>query len=128
MANKLHLDYAVSRDAEAPEARSSFKSFKCLQALPFLPIGDVIYGYKNVQRNAPPKFNTYMKYFEKWYLGEAKIIEGVERRKIPVFRIEQWNVHARVLADDPRTSNSLESSHKSFAVNIIDFNYFGIFD
>ncbi len=96
------------------------QSFKRLCALPFVPVKDVISAFSEIKKAAPSKFSVMTKYFETWYIGDFKKNSKV-LRKIPCYPISMWNVHARVLADDPRTNNSLESWHKILEVFIFYF-------
>ena len=66
---------------------------------------------------APVELKEYLIYFETYYIGNLK--NGSKSyRQVPSFPIELWNVHRFVLADEPRTNNSLESWHKQFASDV----------
>lgn len=83
----------------------------------FLPVSDVIFGFKHICDHAPASLSPVLDYFETYYIGKIDPVKQT-RRKVPSFRIPMWNVYERVVADKPRTNNSIESWHKQFANDI----------
>ncbi len=93
-----------------PEIR---KHFKYLKALCFVPCGDVIEAFNLIRSCSPKSFLPMYTHIEKFYIGKPKLNSpGV--RAIPVYPIAMWNCYQRVLDDDERTNNSVESWHKAF--------------
>ncbi|CAM4952107.1 unnamed protein product [Rotaria socialis] len=87
---------------------------KMLIGLAFLPLSDVITGFDLVAG----EFNDddaddLLDYFERTWIGEPKR-RGVGRKK-PQFDIPLWNVYDRVMANLPRSNNSVEGWHNAFA-------------
>ncbi len=88
-------------------------SFKKLKALCFLPTTEVIQAFKLIEKSSAPDFQPMIGYFEKWYIGKPKSnCPGV--RLVPSYPITTWNCYQRVLNDEQRTNNSLESWHQQF--------------
>ncbi len=86
-----------------------YNLFRSLQYLAFVPISDVKRVYIHIKQKYT-KYVKTLKYFEKYYAG--KITRA--NRKPPVFAIEMWNCHERVLGGSPRTNYSVEAWHKPF--------------
>ncbi len=45
-------------------------SYKRIKTLPFLPLEDVIYGFKLIKENSLEIFNRVLDYFEHTYIGD----------------------------------------------------------
>jgi hypothetical protein len=108
-ANKLKKDYISNYKIR--------KCFKWLRALPFVPPEDVADAFNEVKRISPPKFKCINEYFETYYIGKLKSTSRTAR-KVPMFKIEWWNVYNRVLTDVARTNNSIEAWHKQFQIQL----------
>lgn len=89
------------------------KIFKFLQALAFVPKKDVIICLNHIKSNCPSKFMPMLNYFEKYYVGNLKK-NSHSIRHVPLYPIDLWNIHDRIINSLPRTNNSLESWHKQF--------------
>ena len=88
-------------------------SFKKLKALCFVPTTEVIQAFKLIEKSSAPDFQPMIGYLEKWYIGKPKSnCPGV--RLVPSYPITMWNCYQRVLNDEQRTNNSLESWHQQF--------------
>ncbi|CAF0933776.1 unnamed protein product [Brachionus calyciflorus] len=83
------------------------KNFRRLQALAFLPTGDVIQAFSLIKKDSPTYFNQILNYFENNYKGKVKDFKQTE----PRYPIEIWNLYERIKLDLPRTNNSVESWH-----------------
>ncbi|CAF0709721.1 unnamed protein product [Brachionus calyciflorus] len=92
------------------------KNFKFLQALAFVPKKDVIFCLNQIKANCPNKFMPMLNYFEKYYIGNLKK-NSSSIRHVPLFTIDLWNIHDRIVNGLPRTNNSLESWHKQFELD-----------
>jgi hypothetical protein len=94
-------------------------SFNLLKTLAFVPPDDIIEAFSLISEDSPQVFKPMLTYFEKFYIG--KLRNGSKSiRNDPIFPIETWNVYERVIADLPRTNNSVEAWHKAFANGIND--------
>lgn len=101
---------------ETYNSYASFRaSFKLIQALPFLPLDEVINGLKIVKSSSTKKFKPIVSYFEKNYVGKLKANTRGIRDK-PRFSMNLWNVYDRVKNDLPRTNNAVESWHSKISV------------
>ena len=89
------------------------KYYKYLKALCFVPCEDVIEAFTLIQSTAPNSFLPMCTHLENYYIGKPKRnCPGV--RAVPIYPIPMWNCYERVLNDDERTNNSVESWHKVF--------------
>ena len=104
-------------------------NFKRLIALAFLPLDKVVDGFDLIADQFEDDADELLDYFEKTRLGERKrrgifFLHSPEKdirstflgagRKKPMFDHEFWNVHDRVIASVPRSSNSVEGWHNAF--------------
>ncbi|CAF0945502.1 unnamed protein product [Brachionus calyciflorus] len=100
---------------EAYNSYASFRrSFKLVQALPFLPVEEVINGLKIIKTCSNQKFKPILSYFERNYIGKINDKSKGIRDK-PRFSIGLWSVYERVLHDLPRTNNAVESWHSKIS-------------
>ncbi|CAF0899081.1 unnamed protein product [Brachionus calyciflorus] len=61
-------------------------------------------------------------YFEENYIGKeittkigrGRAVKLTTIRQNPLFQVNFWNIHSRLVNDLPRTTNSVESWHNSF--------------
>ena len=96
--------------------RLNFNQLKCLA---FVPSSEVIKCFKLIVSNSAEDFLVILKYFENYYIGKPKRnSNGI--RAVPPFPINVWNCYLRVLNDEARTNNSLESWHNVFATDVGD--------
>ena len=70
-----------------------------------------------MKENLPEEAMPLADYFERTYIGSYRAAEGHGiqlniRRQPPRFPHALWNVRGRTLADEPRTTNSLEGWHR----------------
>ena len=92
-------------------------AYRRLKSLPFIKRQDTIKAFKLIKKEAPIEFEKFLNYFEEYYIG--LLCDGSNSlRKRPMFPVELWNVYDLSLNDEPRTNNSLESWHKSFALDV----------
>ena len=57
-----------------------------------------------------PEIQEIFAYFEETFIGK----KVWRRRAIPLFELKVWNIYDRVLANLPRTNNSVEGWHHAF--------------
>ncbi|XP_076064968.1 uncharacterized protein LOC143039010 [Oratosquilla oratoria] len=89
---------------------------RCLSALAFLPIDDVIDGFEELtdDDDFPQELVSY---FETYYIGGMRC-RGQRRRRVePVFPIHLWNVHERAENGMPRT-NYVEGFHNALRTSV----------
>ena len=55
-----------------------------------------------------------LEWFEKWYVGTKKTTRS-KNRCAPVYSIERWSCHSRVLNNEPRTNNLVEGFNNAFS-------------
>jgi hypothetical protein len=85
----------------------------------FVPVEDVYKAFEAIALVYPAewkKYSTFVKYFEKTYIGEKKVGRkkaGESGRKDPLFAIASYNVNKRTLNGEPRTSNNVEGWHSA---------------
>ena len=87
-----------------------------LKALAFLPCDCVVRGYELLEDEIGhiiPK--ELFDYFEENYIGELKGRGKNQRRLLPLFLIEHWNVYDRLKNDRPRTNNLVEGFNSGFS-------------
>ena len=87
------------------------KCFKFLQALAFIPRKNVVYAFTQIKSLSPSKFNCMLNYFENNYIRKMKKNSNTVRL-VPLYPIQVWNMHDRVINGLTRTNNSLGSWHK----------------
>jgi hypothetical protein len=99
---------------------------KMFTALAFLPVERVLSAFDELKELAP-KTQPLWGYFQNTYIGHFEAVGDpqLSRRmatvyafKKPLFDTEIWNVRERVLADEPKTTNSLEAWHRRFQIII----------
>ena len=83
---------------------------KMLLALSFVPVADVPSAFDELVEISTPELVPINDYWEDTYVGKHRR----NRRGIPMFPIELWNMHERVNEGLPRTNNSVEAWHHSF--------------
>lgn len=93
------------------------RSFNYLKLLAFLPVRDVIPAFVAIQAKAPVSLKSFISYFENTYIGK-RVRNRPNMRQRPLFSIEWWNVHERVLLALGRTNNNLEAWHNAFHVSV----------
>lgn len=82
-----------------------------------VPLNDVNHVFNLIVNSSPPIMKPFFDYFEEYYIGNY--VEGSKStRVVPRFPREIWNCHERVIKELPRTNNSLEAWHKSFALEV----------
>ena len=81
---------------------------RCLIALAFLPIEDVVDGFKEFADE------SLVSYFENTYIGPIRDRGSSKRRLEPTFQIASWSVFHQCLQGRPRTNNSLEGFYYAF--------------
>jgi hypothetical protein len=96
-------------------------------ALAFVPTERVMSAFDEL-KEALPSTEPLWSYFESTYIGHFEAIgtdDSTSRRmatvyrfKKPIFDAEVWNVRDRVVAGEPKTTNSLEAWHRRFNVII----------
>lgn len=105
---------------------------KRLIALAFLPLANVATGFDLVTGEFDDDADDLLDYFEKTWIGEPKrrgkkfiinfltshlFLKGIGRKK-PQFEHTLWNIYDRVVADLPRSNNSVEGWHSAFATRV----------
>ena len=87
---------------------------RCLPALAFLPVDEVVDGFETLASH--DAFNDavgqnaaqLVDYFEDTWVGRPPRRQGADRRQ-PMFPHQLWNQHHRTLDGLPRTNNSVEA-------------------
>lgn len=90
-----------------PALRQKLRS---LAALSFLPPNEVAEAFEDLHEEMPQECADLLSYFEDSYVGRMRR----NRRMDPIFRIDIWNNHERVMNDLPRTTNAVEGWHCAF--------------
>ena len=80
---------------------------RCLAVVAFVPPNQVLETYEALEHQMPDEMLPLLDYFKRTYIGRRI---GNQRRA-PMFSIEFWNVHNRVINYVPRTNNRLEGHH-----------------
>uniref|UniRef100_A0A914P8P8 MULE transposase domain-containing protein n=1 Tax=Panagrolaimus davidi TaxID=227884 RepID=A0A914P8P8_9BILA len=91
-------------------------SMAMFRALAYLPVEHVSRGFVLLKshlqgysrRDDFPSILEVCDYFEEYYIGT---VATRNRRNVPQFPQELWNVHEKVLESSPLTNNSVEGSH-----------------
>ncbi len=76
-----------------------------------------MFAFKELSKTVPVRFQCMLDYLEEFYIGKL-IGKSKNNRQGPLFPIAIWNVHDRVMNDNHRTNNSLESWHKQFEADL----------
>ena len=76
-------------------------------ALSFVPVHDVILVFDELCNHCGIDEQAVLDYFETNYVGELRS----DRRLLPIFRQELWNMNNQVLKELHRTNNNLEGWH-----------------
>ena len=88
---------------------------RMLPALAFLPAGDVIEGFEELEDTirilCDDVTDDLLQYFEDTYIGRYR---RNAPRRTPLFAINLWNMFNRTDGELPRTNNSVEDWHQSF--------------
>ncbi|CAF0985761.1 unnamed protein product [Brachionus calyciflorus] len=92
-------------------------SFKLVQSLAFLPIQDVVTGFKLIQKQCPKSFEPILNYFESVYIGKLKP-NSKTHRMVAQYPIETWNVFERVKRGLPRTNNNVDNWHSRIQADV----------
>ncbi len=89
-------------------------SVRCLAALAFVPINDVIESFQTLITNEEfdRRAMEVATYFEDVWLGAPD--RYTDLRAAPLFPLELWNMHQTTLDDGHRTNNSVEGWHRRF--------------
>ena len=83
---------------------------KCLAALAFLPVTNVIPAFKSLAITFLNVELPLLSYFETTWIGQP---DG-GRRLAPIFPHHMWNVLDRASTGSTRTTNSFEAFHHTF--------------
>ena len=78
-----------------------------IPALAFVPAAQVLNAYTTLGQTLPNEMLPILDCFERTYIGRRI---GAHRRA-PTYSTEFWNVHEKVINDDPRTNNKVEDHH-----------------
>ena len=93
---------------------------RMMSALAFCPPADVVDSWILLQEEfpgvAPEREQRLIEYFDHYYVGDLDE-DGI--RTIPMFPIPLWNVHERVLRNEPRSNNSAEAWHRRFNLAVM---------
>lgn len=116
---KHFASYGLSTDYDKDERtsqrtnrkRTSYRSFRCILGLAFIPAAHVITAFGNIVSQMEENFRPMTAYFEEYYIG---LLKPNGRRAVPLFPIASWSCYDRVLNGEAIVSNSLESWHKQF--------------
>ena len=83
---------------------------RMIPALTFVRQQDVGEAFAALQAYLPVELNPILDWFEDSYIGRPFGRNGNRRR--PLFPVETWNCHERVLNGVDRTNNYAEAAHK----------------
>ena len=90
---------------------------KCLLALAFVPVAEVIQTYENLTQDPTYRdLDVICDYMEDNFIGR----ERRGQRRQPRFPIELWNQYLRVITNLPRSNNNIEGWHNAFN-NVVGF-------
>ncbi|CAF4128120.1 unnamed protein product [Rotaria magnacalcarata] len=77
---------------------------------------DIVMAFDLVAGQFDDDADDFLDYFEKTWIGEPRR-RGTGRKK-PLFDHKLWNIYDRIIADIPRSNNSVEGWHNSFASRV----------
>lgn len=121
----FHLGQSLWRRLQALGLRQryieddNFRMYaKMLQALAFLPVGDVQDAFEEIrdQDDFPDDLQDLYHYFEDTYMGR---LTRRGQRRAPLFSMNVWNVRGRLNAGLPRTNNQVEAWHKALQASVL---------
>ncbi|CAF4144880.1 unnamed protein product [Rotaria sordida] len=92
------------------ENESFAQQIRCLPALAFLSITNVIPTFDEIKAQFPVEGEPILTYFEENYIGVKSRLS--RPRKIPKFDIPLWNVNTNTLQGQHRTNNVVEGLKK----------------
>ncbi len=84
---------------------------KMLMALAFVPSGGIVDAFETIQNDIPDNVAGLYDYFEDTWIGRPA---RRGQRRNPLFAVELWSVHDRVVEGLPRTNNAVEGWHRAF--------------
>ncbi|XP_076031961.1 uncharacterized protein LOC143019865 [Oratosquilla oratoria] len=112
----FHLTQCIQRKIQSiglqNQYRNDYETFqycRMLPALAFVPPADVIDAFETLADEMPDELTPLLDYFEDNYVGRPNR-RGV--RRTPLFPIQLWNMHQRVLDEEDRTTNAVEAWHR----------------
>ena len=123
----LNADYELAVINSAKRSlNKSLKISGCFfhlsQAL-YKKTANVIEAFEYVTLTSPSSFIKVLRYFERTYVGKMKTHKKTQNKKQtsnntlarvkPRFPIEFWSVYERVLKNQPRTNNHVETWHSA---------------
>lgn len=132
----FHFSQAVWRQVQNKGLSTKYKEDECFRlnvkkliALAYVPLDDIITGYDLIVEQFDDDADDFLEYFEKTWIGERKrrgsftffkrllinLLFLEAGRKKPLFDHKLWNIHDRVVTATPRSNNSVEVWHNSFA-------------
>lgn len=90
---------------------------RMLNALAFVPEGDVVVAYEELVKSNYYDANEeilsgLLAYFELTWVGTTS--RSRKRRNQPIFAISMWNYYDTVMSDDIKSNNNIEGWHNSF--------------
>jgi hypothetical protein len=89
------------------------QQIRCLPALAFLPIADIIPTFEQIKCQFPAEGEPFLTYFEQNYIGVKS--QSSRRRKMPKFDISLWDVNTNTLQGQHRTNNVVEGWNNRFS-------------
>ncbi|CAF1296683.1 unnamed protein product [Adineta steineri] len=89
------------------------QQMRCLPALAFLPILDIIPTFEQIKAQFPDEGKPVLTYFEENYIGVRSRLS--RPRKVPKFDILLWNVNTNTLQGQHRTNNVVEGWNNRFS-------------
>ncbi|CAF0793420.1 unnamed protein product [Rotaria sordida] len=95
------------------ENESFAQQIRCLPALAFLSITNVIPTFDEIKAQFPVEGEPILTYFEENYIGVKSRLS--RPRKIPKFDIPLWNVNTNTLQGQHRTNNVVEGWNNRFS-------------
>lgn len=95
------------------EKENFAQQIRCLPALAFLPITDVIPTFEQVKCQSPAEGVPVITYFEENYISVRSRLS--RPRKLPKFDISLWNVNTNTLQGQHRTNNVVEGWNNRFS-------------
>lgn len=89
-------------------------SVRCLAALAFVPVGDVVDSFQLLIGNEDydSRAIPVATYFEDTWIGAPD--RHTSTRAAPLFPLELWNMYQTTLDGDHRTNNAVEGWHRRF--------------
>ncbi|KAK0416129.1 hypothetical protein QR680_012306 [Steinernema hermaphroditum] len=82
---------------------------RMIRAMAFVPVDKILEVWGDLTAVLDRRLDPMRNWFEVSYVGR----QPLRGSNLPLFSHETWNVHARLMADQPKTNNSVEAFHSA---------------